>query len=439
MSFKIDSEIYEMLTARTGQSGTWSDTDWSVWFDVTDKANGETNKYNSKTEGYTANLLYLKYRLAPKIIEMDFERCTSAGAWADDGQYLRCRTLKISKAAQAVVGDITKMSLVLTDQNGTVKKTVNLTTTQLNSALTSAGYTETKPTLFSGVVTELGLNYTVTLTLGDAYDQASFTDKVARSFARLHFSGAENGGVAVGMFSTSTKDAPKFEVADNHKSHFYGGIESIGTTTAQCTASQQAMGIQHGSIVAENIAANTEATKTITFSKPFAGTPNVIAWCGGRVSGMAYAFNETARATSITKTNFVVRFGNKNSAARSIEAHWIAVGPMGTSATADPELPEGPEIFDDDMPYADPGIARADYIGMMAGIEIPTDAGAAQADPGIIDGPGLDEPARSARFVLVERYYNAKVWNEQMVKAAVGRWITADEAEEILAKQKERE
>lgn len=38
----------------------------------------------------------------------------------------------------------------------------------------------------------------------------------------------------------------------------------------------------------------------------------------------------------------------------------------------------------------------------------------------------------SARFAKVKDYYDKKLWNKQMVTNAVGRWITSDEADEIL-------
>lgn len=38
----------------------------------------------------------------------------------------------------------------------------------------------------------------------------------------------------------------------------------------------------------------------------------------------------------------------------------------------------------------------------------------------------------SAKFELVKKYYDNGLWNEQMVKNAVGRWITEEEKNEIL-------
>lgn len=40
----------------------------------------------------------------------------------------------------------------------------------------------------------------------------------------------------------------------------------------------------------------------------------------------------------------------------------------------------------------------------------------------------------SPKFKLVSDYYQDGLWNEAMVNNAVGRWITEEEAKEILGK-----
>ena len=39
----------------------------------------------------------------------------------------------------------------------------------------------------------------------------------------------------------------------------------------------------------------------------------------------------------------------------------------------------------------------------------------------------------SQKFELVKNYYERGLWDENRVRAAVGRWITAEEYEEINA------
>ena len=377
---------------------------------------------------------------------MDFERATPEGKWADDGQYLQCKTLKISLNSQAVVGDVTKATIVCTGSDGS-SRSVNLTQAQLTAALTSDGYSETKPGIFSNFVSALGVDYTLTLTLGDDYDQATFADTVMRSFARLHFSGAKNGGVAVGMFSSSTDDKPKFEVADTHESFFYGGI--YGATNFE--AGEVKTGgrwIDGKPIYRYGVTLNAQSTgKTKSYPLPFE-VDTLLSIYGGyyakdkNVHGVFPDVGQTdefAVVADVYNNQFRVLLGKS----RSISGG-SAVIEYTRAASSDPALPEGPEIFDGES-YPDAGVARADYIAMMAGIEIPEGEEAdvepgAQADPNGTESPGIDgEPTPSAHYDTVARYYKYDRWNEQMVKNAVGRWITADESESILTTQKESE
>ena len=43
----------------------------------------------------------------------------------------------------------------------------------------------------------------------------------------------------------------------------------------------------------------------------------------------------------------------------------------------------------------------------------------------------MAELTHSKKFETVKRYYHAGVWTKKMVWNAVGRWITADEYQEI--------
>lgn len=43
----------------------------------------------------------------------------------------------------------------------------------------------------------------------------------------------------------------------------------------------------------------------------------------------------------------------------------------------------------------------------------------------------------SAKFEKVKEYYESGLWNRVMVENAIGRWITKEEAEEILGAESE--
>lgn len=42
----------------------------------------------------------------------------------------------------------------------------------------------------------------------------------------------------------------------------------------------------------------------------------------------------------------------------------------------------------------------------------------------------------SQKFERVKAYFDKRLWTAQMVQNAVGRWITQEEADEILGKEK---
>ena len=64
--------------------------------------------------------------------------------------------------------------------------------------------------------------------------------------------------------------------------------------------------------------------------------------------------------------------------------------------------------------------ANTDYIAMMAGVDIPTNAVAIALD------------AQSPKFETVKNYFLEGLWNSEMLLNAVDRWITSAEYAEIL-------
>lgn len=64
--------------------------------------------------------------------------------------------------------------------------------------------------------------------------------------------------------------------------------------------------------------------------------------------------------------------------------------------------------------------ANTDYIAMMAGVDIPTNAVAIALD------------AQSPKFETVKSYFLQGLWNSEMLLNAVDRWITSAEYAEIL-------
>lgn len=239
---KFSCSVPKATRTNISLSYTFTADDISNMFNTSDRAaricfnilemNGPTVSYSDMPQSSSEyNYIIARYRLDPSIISMDFERCDAYGAWANDGLYFRCKELKLSKNAQASLSEFTTAKIVCTGTDGS-ERTVNLTQAQLQQAFTSSGYTETgynSSNIFYGFTSTAGVTYTLTITLGDQYEQSSFADQVMRSFARLHLSGAKNGGVAVGMFSGSTDSNPMFEVAESHQSRFYGPVKFEGS------------------------------------------------------------------------------------------------------------------------------------------------------------------------------------------------------------------
>ena len=157
---------------------------------------------------------YLTYRISPAAKSVDFERYSLSGSTYvknDEGTKVLGK-LAISLAEGRTVSDITVAKVVVTDDAGT-SQTLTLSSSVLTAALSASGYVETSPSLFSSITFNTGRNYTLTFTIGDAYDKAVFSVLVARAFANLHLSGLATGGVAIGKFSAATQGNPLFECA----------------------------------------------------------------------------------------------------------------------------------------------------------------------------------------------------------------------------------
>lgn len=90
------------------------------------------------------------------------------------------------------VSDITVASVSITGDDGS-SQTLTLSQTVLTAALSSEGYTESAPDLFASMIFNTANNYTITFTIGDAYDRAVFSILIARSFANMHLSGVPDG------------------------------------------------------------------------------------------------------------------------------------------------------------------------------------------------------------------------------------------------------
>lgn len=195
--------------------------DANIYFGFEDSGgNGaETNTATAQ------KITYLSYRISPVITKAEFERYMLSGSTYvpnDEGTKL-VGDLSLSLASGYGVGDITIASVsVVDDSDSPQTQTVSISSAVLTSALSSGGYTETSPGLFSSLTFNTAYNYTLTFSIGDAYDTATAEVLVSRAFANVHLSGAENGGVAFGKFSSATDNSPLFECV--YPAQFSGAV-----------------------------------------------------------------------------------------------------------------------------------------------------------------------------------------------------------------------
>lgn len=169
---------------------------------------------------------FLEYALEPKVIEFDFERASifdSQYEYSEDGAHAMCKSLKITKNDNVSVDEITTAKIVRVGTDDSIEEYI-ISNSVLLDALTENGYSETAPSLIEDEF-KLGVTYTLTLVIGDDYEQTTYDDMVMKSFAIIHLSGAANGGVSICGFSSSTDDEPKFECYP--KAYLYGGVDEF--------------------------------------------------------------------------------------------------------------------------------------------------------------------------------------------------------------------
>lgn len=208
-NFTLSFPMWELSSDWGSSRVVSAPLNFTLWSGANCDGNGDqTMNLNNQA------ISYLTYRISPAAKSVDFERYSLSGSTYvknDEGTKVLGK-LAISLAEGRTVSDITIANVVVTDDTGT-SQTLTLSSSVLTAALSANGYVESSPGLFSSITFNTGRNYTLTFTLGDAYDKAVFSVLVARSFANLHLSGLATGGVAIGKFSASTSGNPLFECA----------------------------------------------------------------------------------------------------------------------------------------------------------------------------------------------------------------------------------
>lgn len=211
MSFvmpNLDSELVGGARTKTYKLGFYTNMDTSgteAWF---------------VADTYAQELTYLRYRLEPEAT-MHFRRSDANGAQVNDGNYILCQSLELKLNPLAKVTDITRAFLLIDEAGTSIGTSVRLNQSQLSQMLQYGGLVETVPGLVPGTY-DLGKDYEITLSITDGYDYLEFQFTLNRAFAIIDYAKAQNGGLAIGMFSNSTDDHPMVEIAPNHELRCYG-------------------------------------------------------------------------------------------------------------------------------------------------------------------------------------------------------------------------
>ena len=208
-TFTLRFQMWELSDAWGSSRVVSAPLNFTLWSDANADGNGDQT-FNTSGQAIS----YLTYRISPAAKSVDFERYALSGSSYvknDEGSYVMGK-LAISLAEGRTVSDITVAQVVITDDTGS-SQTKTISSSILSAALSANGYVEASPGLFASISFNTGRNYTLTFTIGDAYDKAVFSVLVARSFANLHLSGLATGGVAIGKFSAATYGNPLFECA----------------------------------------------------------------------------------------------------------------------------------------------------------------------------------------------------------------------------------
>lgn len=164
-------------------------------------------------------LAVIDARYNPAITIFGAERCMD-GMLNDEGENIMT-DLKLSLPDNAITDGFSMKFYYAQDADATTSSSSIDLTSSIAGALSGLTDSTTLITQTFDKASDWGLM----ITFGDAYESTTARADLARSFANMHLSGHDTGGVCFGGFSTATEGNPKLE------SHFpiypYGGVEVV--------------------------------------------------------------------------------------------------------------------------------------------------------------------------------------------------------------------
>ena len=293
-----------------------------IEFEVLDAGySGETIQLNSAQK-----VTYLSYRLAPTFNKTEFYRCmlTNSTYTENDEGTIVFGNISISLPDGLTSSAITSSSIRIEPSTGNATTYTSRLSSKLSTILSSSGYSEINTStgtvtisassaLLNGYTFETKYSYKITFSVGDSYNTYQTSVDIGRSFANVHMSGAANGGICFGGFSTSTDDNPKFECY--YPAYFYKGVQGFA---------------QGGVETAVTVSGNNYVDVAVAFTEAYASdvVPMVLVGFGkdtatsdqyvGRIS--AYVVND-----SVTNKGFTARICSQTSNSYAVRLRWLAI------------------------------------------------------------------------------------------------------------------
>lgn len=169
--------------------------------------------------------------------DVSIERCNTSGTLDEAGTKLLVKKLKLGWNSSCGISSYSSITVHMARLYYASGGSVGSQNFSVSSSMTgSAGYSETTPSLFSSLTVNKSFAYRLELELGDAYETAKISIDLPLPTTIVDF--GLNGGFAIGRYSTSTETNKKFEVAADHQSIFYGGIDGVTNYTTAITSAQ---------------------------------------------------------------------------------------------------------------------------------------------------------------------------------------------------------
>ena len=219
--------MIQLVTDATFADGTNHDNIYDI--------RGENSEY----------LAVIDARYNPAITIFAADRCMD-GVLNDEGENIMV-DLTLSLPDTAIMDGFTLKFYYAQDADATTSST----SIDLTDSITSALSGITDSTTLITQTFDKAVDWGLMIAFGDDYESTVARIDLARSFANMHLSGHDTGGVCFGGFSTSEEDNPKLE--SYYPFYPYGGIEPIETAYPAVSSGVCTPGSYGGTLVFRRI------------------------------------------------------------------------------------------------------------------------------------------------------------------------------------------